>query len=235
MMTRGATSVGVFLGALVVASAAFAAEPRVLEGSWSAAELAAVEIEAGVGEITIVASDDTEVVLEIELTARRGGLFSSMRRAEREVADAELAVEVIGETLRLEVVSDSEERRFEEEWTLELPARLAVRIDHGVGDVKVRDTVGGVFLEGGVGDVRIEVGGGDVTIDLGVGDVTVRGPSSMYGPVECSVGVGDADLRVDGDRIDDDGFIGRSVSARGSGSNTIIVEVGVGDCTVDLD
>ena len=166
--------------------------------------------------------------MEVRLEPRRGGFFSSMKKAQREVDEAELRTDASRGTLDLEIETRSDDRHFEEQWTIELPARLAFDLELGVGDVEIRGLVG-------VGDVLVEGIAGDVSIELGVGDASVRGAAADYGSVEGSGGVGDARLTVKGERISSSGFVGHSAEWTGDGDHFIEISVGVGDARVTLE
>jgi len=224
--------------AMVVACAmnVQAAGPKTLSRTVPAADLVAIELDSGVGDIEITGRDDAaEVMIDVVLTPRRGGLFSSMRRAEQEVEEATLRADVKGDRLSLGIDPEGEDRRFEEKWTIVLPARLSVTIDHGVGDVELRGLSGGLEIESGVGDVLAEVGSGDVRIELGVGDASLRAPADAYASAEASGGVGDARLSVRGERISGSGFVGKSARWTGDGDFHIEMEVGVGDAHIKLN
>jgi hypothetical protein len=225
------------IASLIVACAvvAQASQTRTLDGTAPAADLQRVVLEAGVGDVEIIPSDGDAVRYEVLLKPRRGGFFSSMKRAEREVQEAVLESEVVGQSLHLMIESEDEERRFEERWTIEMPARLAIEMDLGVGDVEIRGLEGGVEIEAGVGDLLIDVACGSISVEAGVGDVTVTAPADSYGDVECSAGVGDARIRIRGERISSEGFVGHSAEWTGNGPHEVTVEVGVGDVRVTLD
>lgn len=208
---------------------------RTLTADVDAAGLAAVAVDSGVGDIEVATTDEATIAVEVVLKPRRGGLFSSMKDAEAEVAAAELVTTVDGDILRLRVRSTSDDHRFEERWTLHLPARLALGLDVGVGDVAVRGVGGGVTVDSGVGDVRLEVPGGDLAVDTGVGDVTIRSTAAAYGHVSGSGGVGDARIRVHGETLGKGGFVGSEASWRGDGPGSIKADTGVGDITVELE
>lgn len=224
--------------AIVVACAVNvqAAGPKTLSRTVPASDLVAIELDSGVGDIEITGRDDAaEVMIDVVLTPRRGGLFSSMRQAEREVEEATLRADVKGDRLSLGIDPEGEDRRFEEKWTIVLPARLYVTIDHGVGDVELRGISGGLEIESGVGDVLAEVGSGDVRVELGVGDASLRAPADAYASAEASGGVGDARLSVRGERISGSGFVGKSARWTGDGEFHIEMEVGVGNAHVKLN
>ncbi len=221
--------------ALICAAPALATSTRSLSDQISAADIEAVVLETGVGDIELIAVDQERISYQVVLEPRRGGFFSSKRRAEREVQEANLDATVSGSSLYLRVRSDSSERRFEETWTIELPSRLAVELEHGVGNVSIRGIAGGVDLETGVGDIEVTVETGDINIDVGVGDIKVVARAHAYESAECSAGVGNAHLRIDGKKIGDGGFLGNSSAWSGDGQYEIRVDVGVGDAEIVLD
>jgi hypothetical protein len=219
---------------LLVTCPLLAAGTRTLEDSVPASDLKRVLLDAGVGDVEIATSSNDTIEIEVVLKPRRGGLFSSTKRGEREVAEAELEVEVVGHELLIQVETDADERRFEERWTIAMPAHLAFELDLGVGDVEIRGLTGGVYIEAGVGDVLVEAPSGDIEVELGVGDATVRAPAALYRVAEASAGVGNARLTAEGERVEGSGFVGHSASWKGSGKFDLEVEVGVGDAQITL-
>ena len=222
--------------ALVLATPAAAGAPRILEGSVPANGLETVHLDAGIGDIEITAVKGTdEVSFEVQLKPRRGGFFSSMKKAQREVDEAELRMDVSKGVLRLEIEIENDDRHFEEKWTLELPARLGFNLDLGVGDVDIRGLSGNLTVDIGVGELRAESVSGDINIDVGVGDASVKAAAADYGSVAGSGGVGNAQLTVRGEKISSSGFIGKSAEWTGDGAHVIEISVGVGDAKVTLE
>ena len=222
--------------ALSIAAPAAAGAPRILEGSVDAEDLKTIRLDAGVGDIDVTAvADGNRVAVTVELRPRRGGFFSSMKKAQREVDEAVLKMQASKGVLRLEISSDTDDRHFEENWTIELPARVAFDLDLGVGDTEIRDLVGELGIEVGVGDVFVEGVSGDINIEIGVGDATVEAAAANYGSVAGSGGVGDAKLIVRGERVSSSGFVGHSAEWTGAGEHYIEIEVGVGDARVTLE
>jgi len=223
---------------IVLTTTGLEATTRSLTRSVTAENLSDVTLKVGVGSIEVYVSEPatSEVVeIEVELKPRRGGIFSSLRKAQRQVDEAELLADVSRTRLRLEVDAGSDDHRFEERWTIHLPARLAMSIELGVGDAEIRGLEGGLNLEVGVGDVLIQAQGGDLELAIGVGDAAIKAPFAEYGEVLCSSGVGDARLRVDGRLVDSDGLVGHSATFSGEGPASLNVEVGVGDAAVTLE
>lgn len=224
------------LAVLAGAGLAWPGEPRTLTGSAPAAGLETVQLDAGVGDVTITAVDGAaEVAVEVRLEPRRGGFFSSMKKAQREVDSAELRMDASKGVLRLEVETDTDDHHFEETWTVTLPARLGLDLDLGVGEVEIRGVTGGLTVDLGVGDLLAEGVSGDLEIELGVGDAKVVASAADYGSVSGSGGVGDARLTVRGEQISSSGFVGHSAEWTGDGEQTITISVGVGDARVILE
>ena len=222
--------------ALAIAAPLSAAAPRILDGRVPAVDLETVRIDAGVGDIEITAVDGAdEVSVTVELKARRGGFFSSLKKAQAEVDEAELRLDVSRGVLRLKISTESDDRHFEERWTVELPARLGCDLDLGVGDIDVRGTSGDLTADLGVGDLSATTVSGDLNIDIGVGGASVEAAAADYGAVDGSGGVGDAQLTVRGERISSSGFVGKSAEWTGSGERIIEISVGVGDAKVTLE
>jgi hypothetical protein len=214
-----------------------AAGPKTLTRTFQANEIDTLDLSSGIGDVTITAREGLDdVEIEVVLTPRRGGIFSSKRQAEREVEAATLEAAVKSESLKLRISPTvDEDRRFEEKWIIEMPSRLAIKLEHGVGDVVIRGVTAGVELDSGVGDVDVKATEGDISIDLGVGTAVVRAPAAAYASAEAAGGVGNAVVTVRGERIEGGGFVSHAASWSGDGSYRLDVSVGVGDAIIELD
>jgi hypothetical protein len=141
--------------------------------------------------------------------------FWSGRQSELDAV--QISAEMRGSTLVLRLNPEQRhDLELGEDWTVRLPARLAVRVKLGVGDLTVLDLTG---------EVRAEVGVGDVKID---------GTYDSFGDIHASCGVGDATLRTPAGRNEGDGFIAHTLRASGPGKSDIDVSAGVGDVTIRL-
>ena len=222
---------------LACAPSVDAAGPRILTHSEPAAATEVLDLDSGIGDVKITAREGIDdIAIEVQLTPRRGGFFSSKRQAEQAVEAASLRAISKGHRLMLRIDPPADEdRRFEEQWTIEIPAHIRLTLDHGVGDVVIRGIAAGLEIDSGVGDVDVQALEGDVTIDLGVGTAVVHAPASAYASAEGAGGVGNARLTVLGKRIESGGFVGHSASWTGDGSHQIEVSVGVGDAVITLE
>ena len=216
---------------------AISAGPRTLTHSISAESLESIDLESGIGDVEITAREGADAIsVEVLLTPRRGGFFSSKRKAEQEVEAASLRAKVKGTRLELGIDPRADDdRRFEERWTIELPPTISLSLDHGVGDVIIGGVRAGIDVDSGVGDVRVDVTSGDIRIDLGVGTAVVRALAESYASAEGAGGVGDARLTVNGEKISSGGFVGHSATWSGDGRDHIEVSVGVGDAVITLE
>jgi hypothetical protein len=229
------TLIFVLIAGLGMATTLAASDARTLSAEIESATLKAVSLEAGVGDVDISIGSGPMVIATVQLRPRRGGLFSSLKAAEKQVQKATFEPSARGGTLRLEITGVEGDRRFDEEWTLILPAHLDLSVELGVGDIEVSNTTSGLDLEVGVGEVAIKVNGGPVDVEVGVGDITVRGPVAAYRSVEVASGVGDVRIIADGRKIIGEGFIAHSAEWRGSGDATIEAECGVGEVRIILE
>jgi hypothetical protein len=226
--------------AIVLATCAVlvdAADSRTLTYNEPVAAIEVLDLDSGIGDVKITAREGIDdIAIEVILTPRRGGFFSSKRQAEREVEAASLHASSKGNRLVLRIDPQADEdRRFEEQWTIELPTHIRLTLDHGVGDVVIHGIAAGLDIDSGVGDVDVQVLEGDVTIDLGVGTAVIHAPASAYASAEGAGGVGDCRLTVHGERIPSGGFVGHSATWTGDGRHHIEVSVGVGDAVITLD
>jgi len=214
-----------------------AATPRTLTRNVPVGGTETLDLDSGIGDVKVVAREGLdEVSIEVTLTPRRGGFFSSKRQAERDVEAASLRAKVKGKKLVLGIDPPADdERRFEERWTIEMPARIELTLNHGVGDVVIHGIRAGLEIDAGVGDIEVEAAEGDITIDLGVGTAVVIAPADGYASAEGAGGVGDARLTIRGERISSGGFVSHAASWTGDGAHHIEVSVGVGDAVITLD
>lgn len=215
-----------------VASASTRTLTELLDGS----SFTSLALDSDIGDVEISASAAGEISIEVVLTPRRGGLFSSKRQAEREVEAASLAIEPRGATLHVSIDPPADdERRFEEDWTITMPASVALTLDHGVGDISIVGLESAIEADAGVGDAEIEVSAGDVFLDLGVGTAVVRAPAVGIKTVRGASGVGEVELSVLGKRIESGGFISDASTWEGDGHSRIEISVGVGDVVIELE
>ena len=225
----------ILIAVLASALPAGASNSRMLTAEVEMADLTAVQLEAGVGDVEITVTDGSLVVASVELRPRRGGIFSSLKAAEKQVQAVTFEPTVKGKTLVLTLEGIDEDRRFEEDWTISVPSPMAMIVELGVGDLEMTNASGGLDLELGVGDAAVHANGGPIEIEVGVGDITVRGQASAFRTVEASAGVGDVRIVAQGQKIAGEGFIAHSAEWSGPGNDDLEAESGVGDIRIILE
>ncbi len=192
---------------LLLSAGAFADRVKHIDQTVDASMLASVRLEISVGELEIETYDGDEIQLEIDIEAKRSWL--SWRR--RDIEDVELEVRESNSRVYLSI----DERNIEQHWRVRMPAKLALDIDVGVGEIRIEDFSNDLEMEVGVGSVRIEVADTDyglIHVEAGVGDATIRGFS--------------------GSSHNERSFVSADASYRGEGDKKIEIEVGVGDVVV---
>ena len=203
------------LTVLLVAGTAQAADnERTFDLDRPADGVARVVLEVGVGDVEVLADGSGRITAHVEVSVDKGG--RSSERARRRLEELRLESELEGDTLHLRITGGGGGHRYGEDWTLRVPAAVALELELGVGDLRILDLAAAISVELGVGNVRIE------------------GEHAAFGPIEGQCGVGDVSLRTPKDRTEGRGFIGHSLDARGPGAAAIEVEVGVGDVDIRL-
>jgi len=197
----------VFPVSLLVLPSVFADIHKQILHNVDASNLISVELLIPVGELDIEIYNGNEIQLEIEIDARRR--WFSFRN--RSVDHIELEVRDGGPKLYLGI----DEQNIEQHWRVRMPAKLALEIDMGVGDIQIEDFSNNLDVEVGVGSVRVDVVDTDfelIHLTAGVGDASIQGFSH----------------RADNER----NFISAESNYHGDGELQITIEAGVGDIIV---
>lgn len=195
---------------LAIAGSLAADDQRTETLSFDAASLAKLEIEHAVGDLEIVDSPGTTI--DVRMTVTCDGWRC-------DVDDIELVSKDNGRTLRLEVEGYP---RFGGDISVDLeirmPAAMALEIERGVGDTEIRGITG------------------DIEVEAGVGEIDVESTEAAFASATAEAGVGDADVRVDNQRVKSSSSIvgGESRWREGKGASRIEIEVGVGSAEVTL-
>ena len=172
-----------------------------------ASDLEKVHLEISVGEVDIEIYDGEEIQLEIDIESDRGWFTFGRGHAE----DVELDIEGSGPRVYIGIT----ERNIEQHWRVKLPAKLALELDMGVGDIHIEDFANSLDLELGVGAVRVDVADVD------------------YDAIHASVGVGDSTIRGFSQGMDNErNFISADSYYHGEGEFEMQIEVGVGDVEI---
>ena len=121
------------------------------------------------------------------------------------------------------------------DWTLVLPARLALDLTLGVGKAKVTGIKGGLRVRIGVGKLHAQLPQGPVNADVGVGNIKTFIATADYGKVKLAAGVGGVKFSVGGHPNDtgyEKQFTAADQHVTGGGKTAYTLKAGVGH--VDL-
>lgn len=186
---------------------------RTLDTRVFAGEVHTLEIDLGVGNITVEGTDSRDVEVEVDLSCGREDAVKCQNRAQR--------IELVPRRkkgrlkVRLKGTPRGRAGGISAEMRLRIPRRLGLEVDLQAGNIALADI-----------ESHIEV-------DVGAGDVDVSGQQASMSEVKVAVGVGKADLWLGDGRIEGTGFP-RTLNWHGNGAAELEIDVGTGDVTVKL-
>ncbi len=184
-----------------------AASTKMITESFDTTGLERLELNISIAELDIEIYEGDTVDVEILLEGERR-FFGFSRE---DVDDIDLAQDVMGSALYLTI----EDRDIEQHWLVRVPAKLALEVELGVGEVSVEGVRNALDMEVGVGEVRVSVfeeAINEIWLDVGVGDAIFRGMNE----------------RVDNERS----FISDGARYFGQGEHNIRIDLGVGEVRV---
>jgi hypothetical protein len=213
MRTQALAAVAV-VAALTIASAALADVARTISESYPAAGVQRLSASVGVGTLRVVAGTGDSVRVTMTAHCRRWG-----HGCEKRAARLRLESDTGGSIMRFRVEGFPKfgASGLGVRLTLEVPERVRLDLNLGVGELSVHD-------------VR-----GDVVANVGVGTAEVRTRQQGVGSVRVNVGVGNATLIDDHGRRRGSGFVGHTLNwTPGTGGSRVALHVGVGGAEVAL-
>ncbi len=233
----GVVATGLGLG--VVADRAFAVDELRTDSrgvGLGGAEVARVELEVGIGELTVGGGGSPGGLLDADFTYNINDW----------APEVDYRVEGAEGTLKLRQPDEDRALRFnwwkdaENEWDVRLnnavPTDLSVKL--GVGESTLRLgglNLTGLDIEAGVGKTDVDLSGGwgrdlDARIESGVGEVTVTLPKDVGVRVEADQGLGNVD--AEGLTRDGDAYVN---AAYGESPVTVRLEVDGGMGEINLE
>ncbi len=188
---------------------------RTLDKQLSAQNSAGISLDFPVGELIVEGTTGRQVQVQVELEC------DSMRKSR--CVEATKGIEVIStvsaDRLRVGLKGwpKSGTRGMEATFRVSVPRDLPLRVDLGVGEIRIS----------GVEN--------DLDVDLGVGEANITMPESAVASVSVDTGVGESNLSAQGQRWESSGFISKELDWRkGSGKAKVRVDLGVGEASVKL-
>ncbi len=123
------------------------------------------------------------------------------------------------------------------DWNITLPARLALKINLGVGDGKIEGIGGGVNADVGVGSLDAKLPRGPLKVDVGVGHIEADIGKADYGSVQLGAGIGHVAFQVNGQQVHTgrkQNHAGSKLKLQGSGTTAYHLMAGIGHVTLKL-
>lgn len=131
----------------------------------------------------------------------------------------------------------SGDNNWKGDWTITVPARLALDLKVGVGDLKIHGTAGGLRADVGMGKLAAELAKGPIRANVGMGSLTARVLDDDYGTVSLSAGVGTVAFKIHG-KQDEAGYQKEFTSAKqevnGPGKTSYKLQSGLGSVELDI-
>lgn len=173
-----------------------------------------LDVDLTLGEIVVEGEDRTDVQVEAQLSCVKKNLEACRKVAEKLVVEGRNNVKRLSLSLRRS--SRGRIRGVKARFLVRAPRDLALEIDLRIGDVTVRGMRN------------------NVEIDAGAGDIDATYARDRVQRVKLAVGAGEANLWLDGARIEGSGWP-RSVKWNGTGQTTFEVDAGSGKIDLRLE
>jgi hypothetical protein len=173
-----------------------------------------VELDFPVGEVVVDAWNGADLQLDVQLRCRRGQ--ASCRDAAERVR---LVYSTDDDKLHIEIKDwpKLSGKGLEARVQVQMPRRLPLDVDLGVGEMRVAG------LEN------------DVKANVGVGELNLTLPASAVATVSADTGVGDANLTAGGRHYESSGLFTKELRwKKGTGSARVAADCGVGQINVKL-
>lgn len=191
------------------ATTAVAEDIKVLEKTIDAQNFTRLVLDVPVGEIKVKVTKNHDISLVVELEPDEGW-FSSRK----DLSDAQISVQENGSALKLKIDLE-DDNDVNQNWTVMMPADIAVSLNLGVGSVEIDDLTS------------------DINVDLGVGEVDIDVDTSLFDSIKLDAGVGDTSIKGGKGRYERDQVLVTSSSQlHGEGKKQLDANVGVGDIEV---
>lgn len=220
-----------------------AAGPRTLSADIPAAGVNRLVLNLGVGRAVISASPDDQVHVRVTLRQKQQHFlwfFHWMSSGSaREIAAANLSRQRSGDSLSLgiEYAGRPDNGDLKQDWTVELPARLAVDAIMKVGQLTIGGVTGGINARLSVGQLDIDAPRGPVTGAVDVGEIRVHSASPQPGNLSLSSNIGEVALYVNGKyarHAGEHNGLGHRIRLPGSGPDNMKLSVNVGEVNLRI-
>ncbi|HSC47858.1 MAG TPA: hypothetical protein VLG68_07215 [Gammaproteobacteria bacterium] len=215
---------------------------RTLNADIPAAGLDTLALRVGVGAVHLTAAGDDRVHVVVKLRQKEQEFLWFFHWASsgsaQDIAAASITQERQGGRLSLSIKypSKDDEEDLKQEWQVQLPARLAAKVDMNVGELSIEGNAGGVDAKLNVGELSIDSLRGPLSASVNVGEIRVKSASAQHGEISLSSNIGDAELYIKGEKSGSKshGGLGNSLSLEGSGPDNMKLSVNIGEVSLRL-
>src|SRR5579862_9737250 len=198
---------------------------RTLNADIPAKGLNSFSLHVGVGEAHLTASSDEQIHVVVKLKKKQEEFlwfFHWMSEGtEKDISAASIKQERHGDRLylSLDYPSRDGEENLKQEWQVQLPARLAAKVDMNVGDLSIEGNATGVDAKLNVGELTIDSLSGPLSGKVNVGEIRAKSTSARHGEISLSSSIGDAELYIQGEKTGAKarGGLGNSLTLDGDG------------------
>lgn len=237
--------IGPVLLLLCLPLAVRAADPdRSLQATSPAAGVNQVTLEAGVGQLKVSPSADDSVHVQVALVRKSENFlwfFHWMSQSTvKAISQISLQQQLQNGTLvySLKYPDHLDDGDVKQNWDIQVPARLAMKISMKVGQLAVNGIGGGVDASLNVGDMTLNTPGGPMKATVNVGQIRATSGSTQPGNVRLSTTIGDARLYMQGRTSRNDvhrNGLGSSIEVSGKGPDSMQLEINIGEVTLHID
>lgn len=221
-----------------------AAAKRTLQSGMPAAKVTHVTINAGVGQLKLTPSTDDQLHVKVKLEQKSENFLWFFHWMSQTTAKKIAAItlqqktENDGVTYSLGYPDHFDDGDVKQNWTIEVPARLAVKVRMKVGELSLSGMSGGVDAKLEVGQVTLKTLRGPIKASVNVGQIRATSGSTQPGNIHLSSSIGDAHLQMpnwnDNDNADRTG-LGRTVNVAGKGPDSMDLQVNIGDVRLQIE
>lgn len=216
---------------------------RTLQASAATEGVNRITFVAGVGQFKLSASPDDKVHVQVRLERKSQNFLWFFHWMSDTTAHAFEQVtlqqhqQADGITYSLQYPDHLDEGDVKQNWDIQVPARLAVKVQMKVGQLALTGVTGGVEVDLNVGEVTLNTPAGPMHARVNVGQIRATSATIQPGDIRLKTTIGDARLymkdRVDHDNMHHDG-LGRTISVTGKGADQMDLAVNIGEVTLHV-
>jgi hypothetical protein len=217
---------------------------RILQAVSPAAELKQLTLDAGVGQLKVSASPDDSVHVQVKLEQKSQNFLWFFHWMSHSTAKAIAQVTLQQQqqdsaiTYSLKYPNHLDDSDIKQNWVLQVPARLEMKITMKVGQITVNDIGGGVNASLNVGEMTLNTPHGPMRATVNVGQIRATSGSTQPGNIKLSTTIGDARLYMKGWNNRDDvhhSGLGSSINVDNKGSDQMDMDVNIGEVSLHIE